>query len=267
MQITWRKYVLNFYNDRVLLDIEVDSESEDIYTPYGVFSETQKAILGEVNFYDINEPTMDGITRNIAIPVGMFNSFVHEWWDKSLCNRFEDSTAGRYLISYLDSFRSILLKGVDTPYFSYTDEMALYQTNMMIESYNIPFTPQPISIPDTATPEFSWMVEDFLVNLLRHRRSRYTDQILPIVQKNVDELKFYQAKFSTVSGAPITNIDLRLTKALNTDKINIVDLKEDLLNPQAILYFQSPFIFHRFETNFKHIKWCLEQYRNQVKHG
>lgn len=258
--------MLNLSDDvKIMLDIEVDSESEDIFVPEGLFSLTQKEVLKEVNFHNILDIGLEDYTKKVVLNIGMFNSLIHEWWNKTPVKRFDNSNPLNYIISYLKSINNIVESGRDTSYFSYFDELAAFYSSSWMNSLNIPFSAHPLELENNLAPEFSWMVEDFLVCLTEHRRSKYTEQIMKIINKNVEEMNFYQKKFQSISGESFIDYGVKLTTSKNSDILfGITDLVKELDKEQAILYFQSPFVFHKFDTNYQHIKWCLKQYRGKI---
>ena len=156
--------MLNLSDDvKIMLDIEVDSESEDIFVPEGLFSLTQKEVLKEVNFHNILDIDLEDYTKKVVLNIGMFNSLIHEWWNKTPVKRFENSNPLNYIISYLKSINNIVESGRDTSYFSYFDELAAFYSSSWMNSLNIPFSVHPLELENNLAPEFSWMVEDFLV--------------------------------------------------------------------------------------------------------
>lgn len=278
--------MLNFYNKKIMLDVCMDCEGFEYLTtghPICDSFTTLKNILHEVDIDTFKVMTAEVLMKNkhtqVTIDFWQFCRFVDDWFRHSSNSKrlLPNWNVRDWLIDYFQCNYN-LFKGreyycgqeFENDQFTYHEDFAMstIQQNLIeLKDTGLRDTDACIIFDDRRVyePEFSWQVEDFLANKLENKPSKYWHKIEPVLRANLRNFQHYTGLHSVLDNSLI-NVPEKLTALFEKDIIHMNSevFEEVLLDECAIYLFQTPYMFHTFDTNFIHIQKCLAEYRRRI---
>lgn len=269
--------MLDFYNTKLLINYRMDCEGWEYWytqSPICKHPEDAKGLYHEVRMHLIENPllvaTVKKDVNKLALQTGELFKFCRDWYRHSDVSNFSDFSIkewfGDYLrcdIEHLNSHKLKYCNASKYDWFTYYEDLALqsiqHDLNLLregkVEEKEI------VRFSDSyETPELSWMVEDFLVNRLKGKQSKYINKLNRVVEANLRDLQFYSSLFNYIDSTLI-NVPVPMNTFDVSDEISLDNMGETLKSEHAVLLFQTPYTFHDFSTNFVHIRKCLQKYR------
>lgn len=261
--------MLNFFKTKVLLDLDICDDFPEYvttsfpHTSYGKMYDIVNARLTRVKEFDGYRVRTKDFPKVICMTISELYAFCKDWYRNCSLN-IEDFNFDQWFLDYLNCYTKTLnAENTDSDWFTYYDAMKLKGVTEAIKSKSYKTGINPMKcMPLACPPDISWVIEDFLDwKYKRNRRFvRYHD-LEKYVQRNIADMVHHVSMYNAVVKGVVT-LPIRTHKKdgslIGLDGINLLD-------QNAILYFQNPFNSSDFETNFVAIQRALNKYRARVQ--
>lgn len=201
----------------------------------------------------INNPSFILDKADVMLTIDEMMDFVFTWYDTCVKRKLISNciTKSEWMLDYINCYKNTYEK-------SNTYEGALgYYESLALYKINFWCTDLGVKIPDLITldniegiiPEISWMLEDYIVN---NKSSIWEDYLTEYIRNNIRRINYKKALLERINN--FIKLDINLNPNLT-----IADV--DLMNPQALFYFDNPF-YDDFHTNYIYIDKLLSKLRN-----
>lgn len=247
--------MLNFCNSKIYFNFEITNNKpfEATGCPY-TDPEYIRVFVPNLSIVSIWNESLLEEHKNIGLTPSEFYSFILLWYNSCKFEKIFNWTEKQWFSDYIQCYKNLIpaTKGN----WNYEDHFFPNRKVLGIENIKYNNSGSPITILNNTLPEFSWMVEDYLVCQIKGTESLFLEELNKKILINVEKLRYHiqtnNSFFKEIIKIPL-NLDIK----------NIKDI--DFTNEYSFYYLYPTFPEDRIRTNYIHLKKIILEYQNVKK--